>query len=226
MRTLVVAYEYPWPANSGSRLRLLTTLYGLCGAGPTELFSITSVSRTDIDEPDPTLGLEKVGRITVQPVGAVRRSVARPWLPAALGDPRPRPGRRALAQFTSGSYDLVWCFDVRAWVVADVRLLAPTVLDLDDLEHYKIRGRLSVDSTSSTPDPAADGENRPNTLDRWKQLPGRIFSQLEARRWDRLYRSASRHVAQIVVCSQLDADRITSSGVAAGGGCTQRVPAT
>jgi glycosyltransferase involved in cell wall biosynthesis len=212
MRTLVVAYEYPWPASSGSRLRLLTTLNGLCGAGPTELFSITSVRRTDIDEPDPTLGLEKVGRITVQP-GAMWRSVARPWLPAALAIRDPRRVARALAEFTTGSYDLVWCFDVRAWVLADVPLPAPTVLDLDDLEHYKIRGRLAVDSTSGTADPAAYGENRLNTVDRWKQRRGRIFSQLEARRWDRLYRSASRHVAQIVVCSQLDADRITSSGV-------------
>jgi glycosyltransferase involved in cell wall biosynthesis len=213
MRTLVVAYEYPWPASSGSRLRLLTLLNGLCGAGPTELFSITSVGRTDFDEPDPTLGLQKVGRVTVQPGGDVRRSVARPGLPAALAIPDRGRAARALARFTTGPYDLVWCFDVRAWFLADVPHLAPTVLDLDDLEHYKIRGRLSVESTSSTPDPAADGENRPNSVDRWKQLPGRIFSQVEARRWDRLYRSASRHVEQIVVCSQLDADRITSSGV-------------
>jgi glycosyltransferase involved in cell wall biosynthesis len=213
MRTLVVAYEYPWPASSGSRLRLLTTLHGLCGAGPTELFSITSVARTDIDEPDPTLGLEKVGRVTVQPGGAAWRSVARPGLPAALANRDRGRVTRALARFTTGPYDLVWCFDVRAWFLADVPHLAPTVLDLDDLEHFKIRGRLAVESTGSTPDPAANGENRPNSEDRWKQLPGRIFSQLEARRWDRLYRSASRHVEQIVVCSQLDADRITSSGV-------------
>jgi glycosyltransferase involved in cell wall biosynthesis len=213
MRTLVVAYEYPWPASSGSRLRLLTTLHGLCGAGPTELFSITSVGRTDFDEPDPALGLEKVGRVTVQPGGGARRSVARPWLPAALATGDRGRVARALAEFTTGPYDLVWCFDVRAWVLADPPHPAPTVLDLDDLEHYKIRGRLSVESATSTPDPAADGENRRNTVDRWKQLPGRIFSQLEARRWDRLYRSASSHVEQIVVCSQLDADRITSSGV-------------
>lgn len=213
MRTLVVAYEYPWPASSGSRLRLLTTLHGLCRAGPTELFSITSVRRTDIDEPDPILGLEKVGRATVRPGGALRGTVARPWLPAALAIRDGGRVARALAQFATGPYDLVWCFDVRAWVLTDAPRLAPTVLDLDDLEHYKIRGRLSVDSNSSTRDPPPDGENRPSTADRWKRFPGRAFSQLEARRWDRLYRSASRHVAQTVVCSQLDADRATSSGV-------------
>lgn len=213
MRTLVVAYEYPWPASSGSRLRLLTTLHGLCQAGPTELFSITSVRRTDIDEPDPTLGLEKVGRVTVQPGGALRGCATRPWLPTALSIRDRARVAQALAQFTTGRYDLVWCFDVRAWVLAQPPHLAPTVLDLDDLEHYKIRGRLSVDATSSTPDPATDGVNRPSTLGRWKRLPGRSFSQLEAVRWNRLYRSASRHVAQTVVCSQLDADRAMSSGV-------------
>jgi len=44
----------------------------------------------------------------------------------------------------------VWCFDVRAWFLAENPGLAPTVLDLDDLEHYKIRGRLSVDAGDGT----------------------------------------------------------------------------
>lgn len=84
MRTLVVAREYPWPANSGSRLRLLTTSHGLGGLGPTDLFSITSDERTDIDEPDGAIGFENVGRVTVRSDGARLGRLARQLMPAAL----------------------------------------------------------------------------------------------------------------------------------------------
>ena len=39
MRTLVVAYEYPWWTESGSRLRLLTTKRALCCFGPTQFWA-------------------------------------------------------------------------------------------------------------------------------------------------------------------------------------------
>jgi hypothetical protein len=84
MRTLVVAHEYPWPSSSGSRLRLLTTLHGLCKDGATELFSITSVRRTDLAGPDPSPGPEKVGRVTVRQTDVLPGSLARPWLPATV----------------------------------------------------------------------------------------------------------------------------------------------
>ncbi len=213
MRTLVVAYEYPWPTNSGSRLRLLTTLDALSGCGPTELFSITPDDRSDIDEPDPSFGLEKVGRVEVRPGGARLGGLAQPLLPLAIPMGDRRRVSRALAQFATGAHDLVWCFDVRAWVLAGAPDLAPTVIDLDDLEHYKIKGRLSIDSTEGVPDPVAAGRGKPSVGTRLKRLPGRTYSQLEARRWARLYRSASRRVARTVVCSPVDADRATSSGV-------------
>ena len=57
---------------------------------------------------------------------------------------------RALARFASGAYDLVWCFDVRAWVLAGAPDLAPAVIDLDDLEHFKIWGRLAIDPTDES----------------------------------------------------------------------------
>jgi glycosyltransferase involved in cell wall biosynthesis len=213
MRTLVVAYEYPWPANSGSRLRLLTTLHGLCRAGPTELFSITSVKRVDFDDVDPSLGLSKAGRVAFRPGGVAWGTIARPWFPAAVSIRDRGRVTRALAQFTTGSYDLVWCFDVRAWVLAGASDLAPAVLDVDDLEHYKIQGRLRVDSLDAVPDMTTDGGHRANAISGLKRLPGRSFSRLEARRWARLYRSASTQAVRTIVCSQLDADRATSSGM-------------
>jgi glycosyltransferase involved in cell wall biosynthesis len=202
MRTLVVAYEFPWPANSGSRLRLLTTLHALSGSGPTELFSITPRERTDFGEPDRLSRLENMGRVAVRTGGTSFGRVTQPLLPAGVSVTDRHQVSRALARFASGTYDLVWCFDVRAWVLAGAPDLAPAVIDLDDLEPYKIWGRLAIDPTDKS-----------TAVSRWRGLPGRAYSQLEARRWARLYRSASIRAARTVVCSPLDADRATASGI-------------
>jgi glycosyltransferase involved in cell wall biosynthesis len=212
MRTLVVAREYPWPANSGSRLRLLTTLHGLCRLGPTDLFSITSSERTDFDEPDRSFGLENVDRVTVRSGGARFGGLARPLLPAALPLADRKRVSLALARFAAGTHDLAWFFDVRAWVLGGAPDLAPTVIDYDDLEHYKIRARLAVDTADGAAGPRAGLPGSPGVA-RWRRLPGRAFSQLESHRWARLYRTASSRVARTVVCSPLDAERATAGGV-------------
>lgn len=213
MRTLVVAFEYPWPVNSGSRLRLLTILHALVRGGPTDLFSIAPDTRIDFDEPDRSFGLENIGRVSVRPGGARFGGVAHPLLPAAIPIGDRHRVAHALARFVTGRYDLVWCFDVRAWVLAGVPKLTPAVIDLDDLEHHKIRGRLSIDATHGGPDPPPRGWRRPAAFDRWERWPGQTWSHLEARRWARLYRWASTRVARTVVCSTLDADRAVSSGI-------------
>ena len=75
MRTLVIAGEYPWPENSGSRMRLATTLRALCQCGPTELVSIVPRGRRDFEPPEEGLDLARVGRITFddRPPAGVRR---------------------------------------------------------------------------------------------------------------------------------------------------------
>lgn len=198
MRTLVVAYEYPWPANSGSRLRLLTTLHALSEGGPTELFSITPGERTDFGEPDPSIGLAKVGRVSVRS-GVRFGGLSQPLHPAVVPVADRHRVMRTLARFATGAYDLVWCFDIRAWELAGGPDLAPVVIDVDDLEHYKIRARLAIDAAGAA--------------SRWRGLPGRAYSRFEARRWVHLYRSASIRATRIVLCSQLDADRATASGI-------------
>ncbi|HXA32234.1 MAG TPA: glycosyltransferase family 4 protein [Acidimicrobiales bacterium] len=213
MRTLVVAFEYPWPVGSGSRHRLLTTVRALCRCGPTELFSIAPDTRADFDEPDPSLGLGSVGRVSVRPAGARFGGVLHPLLPATIPIGDRRRVSHALRRFASAPYDLVWCFNVRAWILAGAPQRTPAVIDLDDLEHLKIRGRLSIDAGDRAPDQAAKSRRRYAAVDRWERWPGQAWSQLEALRWVQLYRRASTRVARTVVCSPLDADRATSSGV-------------
>jgi glycosyltransferase involved in cell wall biosynthesis len=206
MRTLVIADDYPWPENSGSRIRLLTTLQGLTECGPTELFSIIPSARTDFDLPDPSLGLAKVGRIGhenhdrsgIQLLSALVRTS----MPTALPSLDRSKVRSELEAFATGRYDLVWCFGARAWVLAGEPPLASTVLDLYDLEDQKILARLSL--------PKAP---RPGVVGRVHDRGAHAFSMEEVRRWRRLHRRAAGRTRTIVVCSQLDADRLRKSGV-------------
>jgi glycosyltransferase involved in cell wall biosynthesis len=211
MRTLVIAYEYPWPARSGSRLRLLTTLHALSRAGPTDLFSLVSRERTDFDEPDPSLGLQGVCRVPLQSGTSVLGSASRPLLPAAVSVRDRHLVSDALNRFATDTYDLVWYFDVRSWVLASPPRPTATVIDFDDLEHCKIRARLSL-GTSHDASVRDDGRQR-TVLDRFRRPPVRPFSRFEALRWARLYRSASSRAGRVVVCSALDAERARASGI-------------
>ena len=206
MRTLVIAGDYPWPEDSGPRLRLALVLRGLRRCGPVELASVVSRFRTDFEAPDPSLGLAKVARIGFDNrprtgIGVVP-TLWRPWMP--LGLPW-RDGRRvqgALARFMSGHYDLVWFFGARPWVLSGGPTIAPTILDLDDLEDQKIVARLSV----PRPDPSG-------WTGRARRLASTLVAQEEIRRWHRLHLRAGDRTEAIVVCSQIDAHRARAQGL-------------
>ena len=147
MRTLVIAGDYPWPENTGSRIRLAMVLRGLRRCGPTELFSVVSKFRDDFDPPDESLDLAKVGRFGFdnRPPSALGLvpALLRPGTPIGLPRRDRAQVQRAIARFMSGRYDLVWFFGPRPWVLAGKPVFAPTVLDLIDLEDEKILARLS-----------------------------------------------------------------------------------
>lgn len=205
MKTLVVATEYPWPRNSGSRLRLATTLQALRSTGPVDLFSAVSASRTDFSDPPDGLGLGSVERITIddRPPGAAdyARAIGRPAAPFELPRRSEPVMRRALERFRSGPYDLVWYFQVRAWVLAGSPAEVHAVVDIDDLEDEKILARVALPRPAST------------TVARLRQTAARLWTEEDARRWRRLHRLIADRVSATVVCSELDAERSGLRGV-------------
>ncbi len=207
MRTLVIAGEYPWPEDRGPRLRLAMVLRGLRRCGPVDLFSTVSKFRTDLDPPDPTLGLDRVAQVGFDNRPATGTGLvsglARPHLPLGLPWQDGPTVRRALARFASGHYDLVWCFGARPWVLAGEPVLGPTVLDLDDLEDQKILGRLAVPRPSAASWP-----------ERGRRAASASLAHEEVRRWQRLHRRAAAKANAVVVCSTLDAERARATGVA------------
>lgn len=206
MRTLVVAAEYPWPVNSGSRMRLAHTVGALTGCGPTDLLSVVSGGRSDFDRPPPELGLARAERVAIDDrpptVGRQLRSVLQSGMPLEIPLANRSAVTRRVASFATGRYDLVWCFRVRAWVLAGEPALAPVVVDLDDLEDQKIQARMAL--SPSTP-PGVTGAAR--------RQAGAWLSRREVRRWRRLHARIAAHSAAVVVCSEIDAQRCGLPGV-------------
>jgi glycosyltransferase involved in cell wall biosynthesis len=205
MRTLVVATEYPWPLNSGSRLRLANTLQALSSCGPVELFSAVSETRTDFAAPPESLALARVERIAIDDrppgPGDMARRLVQPTVPFEMPLRARGQMSRALRRFVTGRYDLVWFFQVRSWVLAADLALAPTVVDIDDLEDEKILARMAM----------SHGHN--GRRGRLRQEALRLWTGEDVRRWRRLHRVADRRAAATVVCSQLDARRSGLAGV-------------
>lgn len=205
MRTLVVATEYPWPLNSGSRRRLANTVEALCRCGPTELFSAVSHSRSDFAPPPDSWDLARYQRVAIddRPPGPadVLRALLRPTVPFEMPVRARRAMSSALREFVQGPYDLVWFFQVRAWVLAGGLALAPEVVDIDDLEDEKILARAAL--------PRPDDEQR-GLL---RKGAARLWTNEDVRRWRRLHRLVARRASATVVCSDLDARRSGLPGV-------------
>ena len=202
----MIAGDYPWPMDTGSRLRLAMILRGLIRCGPTELLSVVSKFRTDFDPPDDMLGLAKVQRFGFdnRPASGIGllASLCRPSVPIEVPVRDRYSVQAALASFMTGRYDLVWYFGARSWVLAGEPSAGPTVVDLIDLEDQKIRARLSA------PRPPA-----PSVVGRLRRAGATLVSEEEVRRWERLHRRAGAGPRTVVVCSQLDAERATAGGV-------------
>ena len=206
MRTLIVAGDYPWPENAGSRLRLATAVGGLARLGPTDLVSVVRETRTDFDPPPDIPGLERFGRVgfdnRTDSGLAVLGTLTRPSKPLGLQWRQAALIRQGVIDFMRGRYDLVWYFGIRAWAQVGNLNEAPVILDLEDLEDRKIKARLAL------ADRTGDGLMR-----RAQGGLGQILSREDARRWHRLQLAAARRASVTVVCSNLDAQRAREDGL-------------
>ncbi len=206
MRTLVIAGDWPWPGDTGSRLRLAMVLRGLLRNGPTELVSVVSKFRSDFDPADDHFGLASAVRLgydnrTPRALG-LTSTLVRPSMPIGLPWRDRDEVERALAAHRGSDHDLIWVFGARSWVLAG-EPGQPVVVDLDDLEDQKIAARLAV--------PRPPGSSPEQRL---RQVASVAVAEEEMRRWRSLHRRIGRKSSAVVVCSQLDAERARAHGVA------------
>jgi hypothetical protein len=179
MRILYVTEHWPWPKNSGARMRAAATVQALATMGqvdvvfldrgwfrqvPDEPYPLTGESVTFPMGPPATASAEERGYpAEVAKVSRVYRDRLRHWVDAH-------------------DYDFVWCNRLTTWAALRGKVSAPILVDVDDLND-----RLSAQRHASTGDAAFAAD---------------------AVRWAELQRAAIREADWLVVCSELDRQRL------------------
>jgi polysaccharide biosynthesis protein PslH len=203
LRILVASNDIPARNATGMRLRLDNVINALAQLGDVDLFAMIEPDETG---PAPVpLGcpIRRV-RTMVKPPGGlstVGRQL-RYFLPGAL--PAEFSGRdydvlrSGFLEWADDRYDLVWFGRVETHLAIGSCLTAPSILDMDDLEHLKIRGRLSVE--------ARDGLES-GWLSRLHRRQRALWAARDATCWDILQQRIASQVHATVLCSALDCRR-------------------
>jgi glycosyltransferase involved in cell wall biosynthesis len=127
--------------------------------------------------------------------------------------------KRELAAWARGPYDVVWVSKATTYVGLGRPRFGPTIVDLDDLEDRKIAARLDS--------PAFTTAYRNTWSGRTHAALAKAQGRLNARRWARLQRDIASSVDAVIVCSDLDEQRlgVANAVVVPNGYDRPRVPA-
>jgi glycosyltransferase involved in cell wall biosynthesis len=206
MRTLIVADEFPWPADTGYRMRLDHVVRGLADAGCVDLVAVSDQAVTP-PVPDDV----PVDRVEILHLPAARRTVGGYLRWIAGRSPR-TVAARPWAGVRAAIPEIVeaWAPDVVWWSHADVyaevgtRVTTRSVVDLDNLEDRKLRDRRRARRQD-----LRDAGERPAVDMRARDLMDRVDEHRFRRRQRRIVHSATR----TVVCSDLDRARLDAHEV-------------
>lgn len=205
MRLLCIADTYPWPSTDGYRQRLANVARGLGEAGGLDLFAVVD-EREDLrpGSIDPPVGAHAF----VSPRPPPRRGPAQMirWLSSSL----PRAviwhdwGRAGdeLRRWADNDYDLVWYSHLDPFLALGGIVHGPEIVDLDNLENLKVQAQRRL-TQATLP-------RRPSV----RALLGQAVDLVDERRWSRRQREAAEEAARVVVCSQLDRQRLDLAGAA------------
>lgn len=188
VKILVVSIVCPWPEDAGARMRAGQTVRALTEIGDIDCYLLASRDRIDEARTPPSdLPLRRLRALprpsppkTFQRLAWIRPGGA-PRKFAAWDGVRSED----LRAWADRRYDAVWV--IRAGAYGAVRPLdhGPVIVDLDDLEDRKAFDRARVERVR-----------------RATQL------RLDGRRWERRQREIAREVETVVVCSELDRERV------------------
>ena len=203
MRSLVLAQDFPWPADSGSMLRLDAVIGALGSLGPVDLFSTVQDLRSKPVQVPATAPVARAespvyARRHLGPARRLGCALRREPLEVAA---RRAPGlRQALDAWAEPPYDFVWVSKGTTFASLGSPILGPTVVDLDDLEDHKIVARLADPWFAKQYPPGAKGSAH--------AALARAQARLEVQRWKGLQQAIAAGVEAVVVCSQLDRQRL------------------
>lgn len=210
MRSLVVTRWAPWPPTSGARHRSANVIAALAELGEVDVFLLCDARLESEVAPPRGLQLGKVGHTLRSTRGAGRldrlRTMAPGARPAAIRLQDDAAARSAFSSWGPGAYDLAWFVRIESWLTLGPLVDARAVIDYDDLRDHLVRSRLR----SAWPD-SPGSRGRPPLS---RRLRDRLVADTEARAWARLQRQTSRDVRAVVVCSELDRQRLAVENAA------------
>lgn len=212
MRILCITDEYPWPATRGYRIRAANAVRGLAQAGSVDLFCVVS-DRPDLEREPQESSL--VSRVHVEHRAPFGPSPGRMWRWVKTGWPRPvawldwTDAEVALREWASPPYDLVWFYACGTWLALGDVVEGHTVVDLNDLEDLKLVTLMKVADLDKR-----EGVVRRSFLQRLRRALGAMLDRQDVRRWERAQRRAALAVDAVVVCRELDRERLTGRRVA------------
>lgn len=202
MRVLVVADEYPWPARSGYRQRLAWIVRTLAGHATVDFLAVVLNEQAGAEQPPAEVRLSRQA-VVVAPVRPDRRAhFLWRWLTGRMPRDvlrRDWTGARAvLASWADAGYDAVWFSHAPVYIALRDLVAVPAIVDLDNLEssllRYRRRSIMWAGTTSVR-----------------RQLRAAVrgcADALDERRWRRTERDIAQSVSAVVVCSQVDRDRL------------------
>ncbi len=196
---LVVAQDYPWPAVTGSMIRLGAVLTALDQVGDIDLYCFVHPRRADACQPPSGAPVVRATTATYADLPFVPRRRLR-WLfsqqPLLMATTDYREPYRRFVAWAQPSYDLVWFSRAHTYESLGRPRLGPTVVDLDDLEDQKILARRDVWREDSPHRHAI------------RTQAAYLQASLDARRWRYVQQSIAKAVETVTVCSEIDARRL------------------
>lgn len=196
MRILAVSDFYPWPEDSGGRMRFGTVVRALADVGTVDVFALAS--RSHEVPPPPHVSRFAVGTRASRAAGGLAW-FATGRLPSALQRRHYREARASFTAWALPDFDVAWFRGAESHVALGDLVHAPCVVDLDDLEDQKLSSWLAG--------PAARG-SRLREMGVLRSSLVRLRARLDRRRWRQLQHRIAGNVDAVTVCSELDRERL------------------
>jgi glycosyltransferase involved in cell wall biosynthesis len=202
MKILMVAHTFPWPETAGARMRLARILAGLARLGPIDLFVLTHDRQQQSWTPPPGAPVQRA-RAVARPVQRFAPAERVKWfltgrLPSAFAGRDYRQVRARFLEWAADRYDLAWLSRLESYVALAPCIVAPAIVDLDDLEDHKLHTFLRLAPLSPGHSVGARARRALAALQGAKNVA----------RWRDLQTTAARSVAAVAVCSELDRQRL------------------
>jgi polysaccharide biosynthesis protein PslH len=205
MNILVVSPWLPYPETWGAAIRLANTVRGLARLGEIDLFVIEEQRPDGVPDLPAAWHVRRVN-VVVTPPRRISPLQRLRWL---VRGPLPRRFlgldytdiRAAFERWRAKTYDLAWLYQVECPVILGGLLPPRAIVDINDLEDYKIAARLNMERLAARQERRAPSQQL-------RRAGDRLLTRRDLPLWRALQAQVARAVDAIVVCSEVDRQRI------------------